>query len=75
MNKLTLILCKPKLAELGIDMEAVGGGDKLTIILQEKLEYTSWEYDYLEDKIMIWADLEVFPDMSELGEVAPDDTW
>lgn len=70
---ITLINCKSKLEELGIFMERIGSGAVFEEKLVQKLTYLSWEYDFAQDKIIIWVEegMEI-PDLSEFGEVVVD---
>lgn len=74
MITIILINCKLKLEALGIYMERIGSGALFEQELIKKVPYLSWEYDFEQDKIIVWADEEtVIPDLSEFGEVVPND--
>lgn len=74
--QITLINCNVRLLALGIDMQAIGSGNLMNDVVSAKLpNYQSWGYDYITDTVTITVpDDSVIPDMSDLGEVVPNDS-
>lgn len=56
-------------------MEQIGSGALFEQELVKKIpNYVSWEYDFAQDQIKIWVeDSTETPDLSEFGEVLPDE--
>lgn len=72
--QIKLIDCNTRLLAIGIDMQPIGSGELLSIKLTEKFPYETWEYNYISDSLLLTvADGTIIPDMSEIGEVVPDD--
>jgi hypothetical protein len=71
---ITIVNCKSYLEALGIYMEQTGAGELLAERLSAKLTYLSWEYYFRQEMLIIYVEEGTeIPDLSEFGEVLPND--
>jgi hypothetical protein len=70
---ITIILtnCDTHLKVLGIDMNQTGATDQFVKLLQKKIVYEYWEYDFSSDTLKITVlEGNENTDLSEFGEVS-----
>jgi hypothetical protein len=71
MITIILINCDTHLKALGIDMNEIGATDQFVKLLQEKIVYDYWEYDFSSDTLKITVlEGNENTDLSEFGEVS-----